>query len=349
MDATASPSEALLALCARPTPLEAQLERVRVLSRDARVWPGLVDRAETEGLAPLLRSHLAAAGVKPPGDVERALAGLWLRHKRFAALRQRVLAEVVSAFATAGVEVMLLKGSALWRSVYGDAVLRPMRDLDVLVRAQDAETAARVLEPLGFVTKEDDPEGHHHLAPRYVVRDGVTLGLELHTRLERDQLGGFDELRGAACEVVVGDAPALTPAPLALLQHVYRHGFCLPLHRAESFRLIWVADVIGLVETHADTLDWGALARQDRRLYGALPWFGCLTPWSPHVQARIGEAPAAGALLGGLSRVSGAALRQRLPSSLPPDIWLGIRYGVSDPLDKTWARARYVYEVMARG
>src|SRR5439155_22553353 len=60
-------------------------------------------------------------------------------------LEQR-LHEAVGALATRGVEVMLLKGSALAYTTYSSFADRPMRDVDLLARPEHAREAWSVLQ-----------------------------------------------------------------------------------------------------------------------------------------------------------------------------------------------------------
>jgi hypothetical protein len=143
------PRESLLGLCATPASSREQLEAIQVLTQDERVWHELPERAEREGLAPLVRHHLANAGVRPPREVERALHGLWLRHRKLAEARLEALGELLRACVAEGIELMLLKGAGLSHLAYPDPSLRPMRDLDVLVHGHDVERAAKLLHELG--------------------------------------------------------------------------------------------------------------------------------------------------------------------------------------------------------
>jgi Uncharacterised nucleotidyltransferase len=58
--------------------------------------------------------------------------------------------DVSSAMAQAGVPLLVLKGAALAQLVYEDPRLRPMRDVDLLVRKTDARRALDVLMRCGF-------------------------------------------------------------------------------------------------------------------------------------------------------------------------------------------------------
>lgn len=110
-----------------------------------------------------------------------------LRNESIAA----ALDEILDAAATANLPMLPLKGAVLAFTIYGDAGLRPMRDVDVLVRPRDLPRAIALLESLGFI-------GAAHTSARWGPRHAHAVGmvdrrrqlaLDLHHRLFHE-LGG---------------------------------------------------------------------------------------------------------------------------------------------------------------
>ncbi|MEW6138583.1 MAG: nucleotidyltransferase family protein [Thermodesulfobacteriota bacterium] len=64
--------------------------------------------------------------------------------------REAGLRKLVPCFSGKNVPFILLKGLYLQERVYGDPALRPMSDVDVLVRVEDFSKAQRVLDEHGF-------------------------------------------------------------------------------------------------------------------------------------------------------------------------------------------------------
>ena len=100
-------------------------------------------------------------------------------------LEQR-LHEAVEALATRGIEVMLLKGSALAYTTYSSFADRPMRDVDLLVPPEHAREAWSVLQTSGWSPSTQWPAEwytrHQHLPP-LVDLQAERFRLELHTDL----------------------------------------------------------------------------------------------------------------------------------------------------------------------
>ncbi|MCI0453479.1 MAG: nucleotidyltransferase family protein [Candidatus Dadabacteria bacterium] len=61
------------------------------------------------------------------------------------------LRRVLQAFNEKGIEVMVLKGAALAKNVYGNIALRPMVDIDFMVRKEDLGSSEKLISELGYV------------------------------------------------------------------------------------------------------------------------------------------------------------------------------------------------------
>ncbi len=86
----------------------------------------------------------------------------------------RVLARLAKRFNDAGVPIMALKGAALNLTLYTRPDERPMADIDLLIKPQDAERAARLFEELGCLRGE--PLVREDFFPRYYYEMDYTSG-----------------------------------------------------------------------------------------------------------------------------------------------------------------------------
>jgi hypothetical protein len=258
-------------------------------------WNSLVTQAEYHGLGPLLHTRLAAAEVSVPADISRALKGLYIRHRHANAVRSRVLAEILQAYASAGIDTLVLKGAALAFLVYPSPELRPMRDLDLLVREADARRAQHILVELGFDTS---PDRSHILTPQHphleVARrwdEGMKISVEVHFRLYPRSVyyptHGFEDLFREAVPFQVDSVKANTLGVEDMLGHVVRHA-CGPPLLGTPLRFIHLCDVIGLVDKFAATMDWLKLIRRYPRVERILPMLNVSTDWH---QQGVGQVP----------------------------------------------------------
>lgn len=139
--------------------------------------------AEREKLMPVLWNRLRALAANIAPDVaERIHAQAAVTEFRMA-MTETTLQEVVERLAAEGIQVLLLKGAALATTVYHSFPARPMGDLDVLVRPEQARRAWQCLVAQGwqaeFAGGERFYEGHHHLVG-LVDPKGLHIVLEIH-------------------------------------------------------------------------------------------------------------------------------------------------------------------------
>ncbi|MFL5805033.1 MAG: nucleotidyltransferase family protein [Roseiflexaceae bacterium] len=299
-DNAVRPIDTLLALCARAQGHPAQHDSLARLARQLPSWAGIAARAEAHGLIPLLSSHLHAAGIALPGAIKQQVQGYYLQHAHATRAREQVLAELLTLYQGAGIDVLVLKGAALAQLVYPQPVLRPMRDIDILVRASDVYRAHALLAEIGFTPPSSPMAGlapdHHHLTAIKRVVDGFSVSVEVHQALDINQPGRppreYAELAPAAQPLTIGGVATHTLGCEDTLWHIYRHAFCMPA-AYEPLRLIWVADLVSLVEAWLDRIDWERVQRQYPAAYALLPLLDALTPWGDAARARLrAEAPA---------------------------------------------------------
>jgi len=116
------------------------------------------------------------------------------------------------------------------------------------------------------------------------------VSLELHHALHLNEIGRepprFEAFAPTALRFMIGSSSAQTLGREEMFWHLYRHTFCMPVGY-EPLRLIWVADLISLVEAWADTLDWERVRREYRAAYRILPLLHRLSPWSDAILERL--------------------------------------------------------------
>lgn len=291
----------------------------------------------------------------------RTLAGLYVRNRRANQVRTQALVRVLGAFCQAGIEALVLKGGALMHLLYPDPALRPMSDLDLLVRSAEIPRARAILTELGFsgaptVTMERMNKSLPTLGA-YV--EGVWVGIELHEDL-------FERGYGASAKVEELNEPltfrlgeggptAETLGYEDMLWHLCEH---LRFHTTVflPWRLIWVTDIVGMIGRFAEEIDWGYLERKRRAVFDILALVSALVPLPPQMAERVGAAPkkalrGVGEDFQGWPRFSLAAQRAKgwrgiLRDTLwPPAWWLRLHCGVAWPRPLVWGRLAHIAEI----
>ncbi len=198
----------------------------------------------------------------------------------------------------------LLKGSAVGRLIYPNPALRPVSDIDLLVRREAVDAVQSHLVDLGYVGQ--GITAHRRLgalARRYraempLMADVPGCGrllVELHWALVEapyyvDRMQPDDLWAGAS--PAPGLPGFLMPRPVLLLAHACAH---LSMHHSSDLRLIWLVDVDRLARL--PHLDWDELVDAVARwrlgfalhttLAVATRWLG--TPVPDAVTARLAQ------------------------------------------------------------
>ena len=155
------------------------------------------------------------------------------------------------------IECVIIKGAAA-AVAYPKPALRRAGDVDFLVRQDDFEKAAKVLEENGYVLEQGKNEEHHHYC---YEKDGVSF--ELHRRLgivreeNRELIKAFEDgiTRREFREIETFRFPIL---PVEL------NGLSLMFHINQHIRT-----GLGLRQI----LDWMLYLRENRNLEQLMPWF----------------------------------------------------------------------------
>ena len=228
------------------------------LARGPLNWRRLTRVAEAERAEPVLVRRLRSLGVHLPPAAEPLVQLARVVDFRQAWIGER-LGLSVCALASAGIDVLLLKGAALAVSQYGSFLDRPMADLDLLVAADRAAEAHRQLRQTGWAWKHDPQldefyATHHHLAPLHDSL-GVGIGLDLHiTPVCAGNPFGLtaDLMRQRAVPGEVGSVMVLVPEVHDQLLHLCVHFAWSHLLASGAWRTF--RDITTLVASGA--IDW---------------------------------------------------------------------------------------------
>jgi Uncharacterised nucleotidyltransferase len=177
-------------------------------------------------------------------------------------LRGRIeLATLANAI---GRPIMLLKGVDLADRLYGNLGLRPMGDIDFLVRRDDVCAYVDHLRAQGY-TVTPEPEAAILNSPRYhhlvCVPEGPKTSLELHWRLNEEGTDETIDMEGIwerALRIPQFASEAFVMAPEDLFLHLCLH---LSHHTFEtSLTQIW--DLAELIEAPHLPVDWTCALRR---------------------------------------------------------------------------------------
>jgi hypothetical protein len=177
---------------------------------------------------------------------------------RHAASENQILfrraAYLLRALREEGIETLVLKGAALALGYYGDPGLRPMTDLDVLVRPDAAVAAGDVLRQCGWLPDRAVTPTYLAITHAEPFRDPDDYQCDLHWRLFGGRGADADAgLWSRSVTLTVEGVVTRTLSPTDHLLHVCVHGT----------RWVWTPGIRWVADAHhilrAGTVDWDRL------------------------------------------------------------------------------------------
>ena len=220
--------------------------------------------AESLRLLPLVYCNLVAIGAEDP-ELDR-LKGTYRRWWYANQVLLHRVSPTLDALASAGIDLLLLKGVPLALHYYRDLGACPMQDVDVLVRPEQAEAAFAVLESSGWQSTRDQSL-ERALAARTAdnLRHPDGAQIDLHWcasplfRVRGDSERRDDWLWSRSEPLEVNGLAARMPGAADLLLHVIVHGCWID--SASTVR--WAADAATIVKVVGSDLDWERLLAAD--------------------------------------------------------------------------------------
>lgn len=218
--------------------------------------------AGSERLLPLVANNLAKLGVPEDAFLLRGREQR-LRGRFKGVLKVHDVGRWVRELAALGVPTLALKGLALAMRYYKDFGLRPMEDIDLLVRAEHVPAALGYLATQGFTPTEALPaacwpprEGAPNLGTAAVTHgcgfvDAAGRQLDLHWSALSTHCGDGADARFWAHAQPLPGVSGLALAPAHELVHVLTHG--LRWNEVPSIR--WIPDAAMILSSTPD-FDW---------------------------------------------------------------------------------------------
>lgn len=205
----------------------------------------LVDLAVAHRVAPQL-AMAADRGIGLDAAARTRLRGALAEAVRTSLLQEWSILRSVDVLEAANIEVRLLKGQALSRTVYPEPSLRTSGDVDVLVRGADFDAARHALERSGARPLPSRALGpaFDELEKAVTFVDELGVEIDLHRKVhgEVSRSGITEEdLFADPTEVTVADRTVLGLSTDAALVHAAIHSTMI-FHRLSSeLDLLWLA------------------------------------------------------------------------------------------------------------
>jgi hypothetical protein len=283
---------------------------------DLDTWRRLVAVAHQERVSPLLYAALKDCGACPPPALAQ-LQGVYYQTARHNTRLLHALDQIIAALRAAGIGVILLKGASAAERLYHNPALRPMLDMDLLVRPADIPAALETLQSLGYRYAEDVPfmGSDRDFRPEFHLSSpNLQTSVDLHWSLFQPwfykRVIDPALLWSRAQPVRARAVGALELAPEENIVFLAAHRF----KHAEQ-HLLWLYDIALIAAGNAGPVDWGRVLAYAHDWHLVQPTRSTLAE-----AARVFAAPVPADVLAALATMR-PSLRERYElsrSRLPP-------------------------------
>ena len=243
--------DALILYCLGIGTDEAVASQIEQLSSSD--WDEVIKESARHRIIPLLyqRIRTLRPRVAIPSNIEQELREIYLHASWKNTQRYYELSKVLRALQDSKIPVIALKGAALAEPIYQNIALRPMCDIDLLVKREDIQRIDEVLPNLGY---EDvtllSSKGNEDWIRHTNYTNGVIM-IEFHPKIpETPGLNPWINTSPAK----IGSADALILGAEDSLLHICLH---LDYHlRTDPSALIWWCDIVKFLKHYQKDLDW---------------------------------------------------------------------------------------------
>lgn len=254
-----------------------ELDRIKGLFKENLDWDYILNKSKNEGVPCLIYQHLRNLPFKdsiPEGILESFKNIYYTNSARNASIYEETK-RVLKAFHTEKIKIVILKGIFLAESIYKNITLRPMTDIDILLKKEDVLKASKILSSLGYSTDRNceavlrQPFSYSLTFSPSNPEEADSFCIDLHWHiLSSTWLMGFladkidmERIWEQAEPTKIDDVDTLTLSPAHLLLYLAQHGF------VHSFkRLILLTDILETLRHYQRGLVWDKVIEEAKDL-----------------------------------------------------------------------------------
>jgi|GEM_PF-443370 len=244
-------------------------------------WEYILNEARRNGVSPILYFRLknqkedfpeTFLRAEPQGEVFEKLEKDYYQSLRRNILMWEEIKPILKSFKEDGIEVILLKGVALAELVYKNLALRPMSDIDLLVKKEELPRIDERMRKFGYSTDENYRNSLRYSSVDYlnsIEYRNRAVSVHFHWHLVNSTLPSFmyaskidiEKIWKEAIPVKISGTETLSLAPHHLLIHLSEHA-SKPGHSLS--RLILLCDIAETIKVYQEELDWELLINEAR-------------------------------------------------------------------------------------
>ena len=236
-------------------------------------WEGLVQQPSNRRIIPLLYHRLKTDDTNHvPARIASALERIYFENTLINTRRYHELSKMLEVMADNDIPIIVLKGAALAELIYRNITLRPMADIDLVVKGEDIWRLDKALLQSGYENKTPPLRSKRHARwARHMSYVKSRTMIQAHPRLA--ELPRLDPWAKAA-PVAIASANTFILGSEDFLLHLCTH---LGYHiQAGNVSPIWWYDIVELLKHYQGDVNWEYVmqtARENRVeeiIYGIL-------------------------------------------------------------------------------
>jgi len=231
----------------------------KTLSPDLN-WAYFFEQANNQGVASLIYKSLSgidyARSIVPETILARLASCYYNVASRNTLLTEK-LAAILDYFQKERIEIILLKGIALIQTIYPNIALRPIYDIDILIRPQDFAVVKAGLEELGYFNSVFYREDFYQDNIMVDVHEELINMTRIKSRRKAHRID-MDEVWRSSLAIEINGQKARILSPEYSLMELCLH---LTFHHGLQ-GLIWFVDIARLIEYYKNEIDWNRFIKE---------------------------------------------------------------------------------------
>lgn len=229
-----SSDEKLLLYCSRLSISEDIKCKIEEILSNELDWNYIIGCSIKQGISPLFYWNLKKInnGKDVPSEIMKNLEKIYYSNLARNMLLYDELSKILTAFKKAGIDTIVLKGAFLAEEIYKNIGLRPMSDIDLLIKEKDLQKAKKELTELKYSATSVHQTKLHEQFQTVLdnelsfINHNIKIAIDLHWDIQSPYIPykvDINKFWNNARLIKITGVETLTFAPEDLLQHLCLH------------------------------------------------------------------------------------------------------------------------------
>jgi len=265
----------LLLYCCRKDIGNKNRNEIIGIQRKSIDWDCFLKKARENGVSAVVYSKLNEIKkdcTHIPSFILKKLKKVYYLNATKNSLIYEELGKVLKIFSNAGLQVIVLKGAVLAEKIYGNLALRPMTDVDLLVKKEDLIFLDEQMKILGYrpsdiSVKDIDFSSGYLTTIDYRSLSPNSPSFHVHWHFVNSSIPNESYIKSIKIEDIwrdaektnIADVETMVMAPHHLLIHLSEHA--LRVTHSLS-KISFFCDIGEVVNSYQERLDWDRLLKE---------------------------------------------------------------------------------------